>query len=381
MFTKKNESFVLLVLLGASATAQGQSLLPEAYNALQNKTRISGVIMLDYALQDGINRESDESSAEFNSEIRRARLDVKHKLKKNWAAKLQIGFDEEQSSSEMGDVYIRHKNRKKVAITMGRFKEPFGLENTTSSKHITFLERAMVSKALSPGRNTGLMVAATPSNFTWAFSLMDIESQEKDSAPFSLGARLTWAPINNEWQSLHFGFSASLREMDGEVFEIKERAEIHSADKIIESGEIAVDQMQLLGVELAFLNGSFSYQGEYMSADIQAVDAGEDAVFDGFYVQAGYFLSGDTYQYKNGELVGVQPTSSEGAWELACRYSVLNTRESTEGSKLKTSTLGLNYYYDKNIRLTTNLLYSQSSEAVNASEDGAGVAFRAQYLF
>ncbi len=211
MFTKKNESFVLLVLLGASATAQGQSLLPEAYNALQNKTRISGVIMLDYALQDGINRESDESSAEFNSEIRRARLDVKHKLKKNWAAKLQIGFDED----------IRHKNRKKVAITMGRFKEPFGLENTTSSKHITFLERAMVSKALSPGRNTGLMVAATPSNFTWAFSLMDIESQEKDSAPFSLGARLTWAPINNEWQSLHFGFSASLREMDGEVFEIK----------------------------------------------------------------------------------------------------------------------------------------------------------------
>ena len=239
----------------------------------------------------------------------------------------------------------------------------------------------MVSNALSPGRNIGWMVAAAHSNFTWAFSFVDIKSQENDSAPFALGGHLTWAPISNDLQTLHLGFSASLREMDGEIFEIKERAEIHSADKIIESGEIAVDQMQLLGVEMAFLDGPLSYQGEYISTDIQAVDASQDAVFDGFYVQAGYFLSRDTRQYNNGKLVSVRPSSKDGAWELAYRYSELNTRESVEGSKLQTNTLGLNYYYGKNIRLTTNLLYSRSSEAVNGSEDGTGVAFRAQYLF
>ena len=380
MFTIKNVCFILFVTTWRIATVQGQTLLPESHDSLQSETRISGVIMLDYALQDGINREGDDS-AEFNSEIRRARLDIKHKLKKNWSAKLQIGFDEEQSSSEIGDSYIRYKRSKRVAITLGRFKEPFGLENTTSSKNITFLERAMVSNALSPGRNIGWMVAAVPSNFTWAFSLVDIESQENDSAPFALGARLTCAPINNELQTLHLGFSASLREMDGEIFEIKERAEIHSADNIIESEEIAVDKMQLLGVEMAFLDGPLSYQGEYISTDIQAVDASQDAVFDGFYVQAGYFLSRDTRQYNNGKLVSVQPTSKDGAWELAYRYSELNTRESIEGSKLQSNTLGLNYYYGKNIRLTTNLLYSRSSEAVNGSEDGTGVAFRAQYLF
>lgn len=381
MLSIKNKYILLFALMGLITTAQGQSLQAEPYDNLQNKTRISGVIMLDYALQDGINRESDENNTEFNSEIRKARIDIKHKLKKNWSAKLQLGFDKEQSSSEIGDAYIRYKRGKKVAITLGRFKEPFGLENTTSSKQITFLERAMVSNAFSPGRNMGWMAAAAPSDFTWAFSLMDIESQEEGSAPFALSTRLTWAPINTELQTLHVGLSASLREMDGETFEIKERSEIHTADKIIESGEIAVEQMQLLAVELAFLDGSMSYQGEYMSTDIQAVDASEDAVFDGFYVQAAYFLSRDARQYKNGALEGVQPASSEGAWELACRYSELNTRESTEGSKLQTSTLGLNYYYDKNIRLTTNVVYSRASEVLNGADDGLGVAFRAQYRF
>ena len=381
MLTIKNKYIVLFTLMGLIITVHGQGLTIEPYEGLQSNTRISGVVMLDYALQSGINRESDENNWQFNSEIRKARIDIKHKLKKNWSSKLQIGFDEAQSSSEIGDAYIRYKRGKKVAITLGRFKEPIGLENAISSKHITFLERSMVSNALSPGRNIGWMAAAASSDFTWAFSLIDIESQEEGAVPFALATRLTWAPINSELQTLHVGLSASLREMDGETFEIKERSEIHTADKIIESGEIAVEQMQLLAAELAFLDGAMSYQGEYMSTDIQAVDASEDAVLDGFYVQAAYFLSRDARQYKNGAFEGVQPASREGAWELACRYSELNTRESTEGSKLQTSTLGLNYYYDKNIRLTTNVVYSRTSEAINDADDGLGVAFRAQYRF
>ena len=75
------------------------------------------------------------------------------------------------------------------------------------------------------------------------------------------------------------------------------------------------------------------------------------------------------------------PSSIAGAWELTGRYSELNTQDSIVGNKVNTSTLGLNYYYDKNVRLTGNMLYSESSQQINGSRSGNAISFRAQYQF
>ena len=364
--------FVLLAVSGSKAMAQERDL---------GKTQVSGVIMLDYALMDGVNRDSETNSTEFNSQVRKARVDIKHQLNKDWSAKLQLSFNEEDSSSEVGDAYIRYRGFNQALVTMGQFKEPFGLENMTSSKNITFLERSMVTHALSAGKNQGVMLSGSPSDVTWAFSVMEVEHENKEAAPFAMGGRLTWAPINDQQLLVHLGGSASLRELDGEVFEIDERIEVHGSEKIIESGEIEVDQMHLSALELAIVKGAFSFQTEVLSTNIQAVDASNDVTFDGYYMQAGLFLTEDKKRYKKGVFTGVRPSSQEGAWQITARYSELNTREVSEGNKVYTTTLGLNYYYDENLRLTTNYLHNELSEEVHGSKSGNAVAFRAQYVF
>ncbi len=367
------------VLVGLSLFALGA--LAEERTEQETATEINAAFMFDYSLSDGNTRNSLENSSQFNSEIRRARLDLKHRLNNDWSTKLQISYDEEESSSEMGDAYIRYKGWQNLQLTMGKFKEPFGLENMTSSKNTTFLERSMASNGFGPGKNKGFMLSATPGDTTWSFAFVDLEAEEDDSAPYAVTARTTWSAISSSQQTLHLGLSGSLRILDGEEFEIDEHAELHTLEKVIESGEIATDQLQLSAIEMAWVDGPFSLQSEYMIADLQAVDSSENVMMDGYYLQASYFLTGESRAYKNGAFSTIKPKSKEGAWELTLRYSVLDTTQATDGSELQTTTLGVNYYYDKNIRLMGNLIHSQSSTQVNGSDTGNGAAFRIQYLY
>lgn len=359
-----NISFIIVSLLISNNVLSDES----------TTQKISGTLMFDYGLLP-------ESGEGFTSEIRRARIDLKHSLNQDWAVKLQLTFDEEDQSSEIGDAYMRFSGIENMSITMGKMKEPFGLENMTSSKNITFLERSMASNAFAPGRNKGLMLSGTPGDVTWAVALMDLDSDNKEDAPYAVTGRATWAPLQTKDQTLHVGFSASLRQLNGDKFEIDERVELHNSEKIITSGKVDTDSLKLSGIEAAWVHGAFSVQSEYMSADLKALDASENSGFDGYYLQASYFLSADIRPYKKGAFSRIKPHSKEGAWELSSRYSMLNTNEASDGSTVRTSTLGVNYYYDENLRLMTNILHAQSSTDVADRDRWSGASFRLQYLF
>lgn len=348
----------------------------------ENTTEIGGVLMLDYSAFDGVYLNDDQNDVESDVELRRARVDLKHRMNDDWQAKLQINFDEEDSSSEIGDAYIRYSGLNGVNLTFGKMKEPFGLENQTSSKNITFLERSMATNAFAPGRNKGIEISGSPSAFTWSFGAYDVDlDDDEDSNAYAATGRLTWAVFSSQEQTLHLGLAGSWRDLDGGEFEIDERSEVHSSEKIISSGDIETDTLQLVGLEAAWVNGPLSIQSEYMSTDIQAVDRSEDGTFDGYYLQTSYFLTGESRRYKNGIFSKVKPMDTSGAWELTARYSVLNTRESSEGNKGETSTLGVNYYYDKNIRIMANLLHSEVEQEVDGEGDGNAISMRLQYVF
>lgn len=366
------------------------SMLFLTFDALakQDKTtEISGVLMLDYSLIDNIPGEGlggvteSDSDSIINSEIRRARINLKHRLEKDWSVKLQLTFDEQDSTSEVGNAYIRYEGWQDIELTLGKFKEPFGLENMTSSKNITFLERSMVSNGFSPGKNKGAMLMGTPNDITWAFSLIDIDEDSEEQSPYAITGRTTWAPISTDNNTWHIGASGSLRYLDGGTFDIDEQAEIHMLEKVIDSDKINTEKLAITAIETAWASGPFLFQSEYMTLDLTAQDNKENTDFKGYYALASYLINANKRSYKNGKFKAITPASIQGAWELTSRYSVLNTEKSDEGSELQTITLGLNYYYDQHIRIMGNIIHSQSSIEVDGNRTGNAAALRVQYRY
>ena len=91
-----------------------------------------------------------------------------------------------------------------------------------------------------------------------------------------------------------------------------------------------IDDAIMYNVEISGVLGSFHTQGEYTGSSVRRV--GEETLsFGGWYVQAGYFLTGENraYDRKTGKYKRVVPHSivgegGFGAWEVAARYSEMD---------------------------------------------------------
>ena len=183
------------------------------------------------------------------------------------------------------------------------------------------------------------------------------ETREDDGDTYAVTGRLAVVPWKTDTGFFHLGVSGSYRDYDGEEFEIKESAEIHTADNIIYSDEIDTDHLLLYGMETAFGTGPFSFQAEYMMADVNAVEKDDDATFDGYYLAASWFLTGETRPFKNGSWERVKPESTYGAWELVTRYSSLDAADNGLGTTADAYTVGVNWYINSNVRLMTDYMH------------------------
>ena len=90
-------------------------------------------INLDSNRFDGIYREDRLESYQYDSQVRRARLSLKLPLGSDWSTKIQVAINEDEDSYETKDLYFRYRWFDFADIKIGQSKEPFGLENVTSS--------------------------------------------------------------------------------------------------------------------------------------------------------------------------------------------------------------------------------------------------------
>ena len=334
-------------------------------------------IMWDYDSFDEIHNDGKSGS---DSELRHTRLTFKSKLNKALQGKLQIDFDQDDDESikiDIGDVYIRYTNWNYLDITVGKAKEPFGLERVSSSKYITTIERSLATSAFTPSRNIGMGLSGNTDQMTWAVGLYEVDEENKDHNHYAITGRLTYTP----WYKnglLHLGIAGSMRDFGGEKYKIKERAEIHTADKIVKSAKIFADKVNLFGLETAWIKGQFSLQAEYMMAIINTET--EDANYAGYYLQSSYFLTGESRSYKKGRFGKIKPHNKSGANELLARYSVLDARDNDSGVEATNITLGINHYMNKQVRVMVNYIHTQLNEA-DSDENGNGLSFRMQYVF
>ncbi len=347
-----------------------------------DKVELGGRILYDIDFFNGFYNNGKSGS---ESRLRRARLYVKSRFNKQWLAKLEISIDDEEESTNIKDGYIRYRGWNVADLVLGKSKEPFGLESATSSKYVSTIERSAATSAFAPGRNYGIALhSANNQHHHWNLGLYEASENENGLDTYALTGRYTFSPINSEGELLHVGLSGSMRNWGGAEYEIQQTVSVDFADELDYGPKVDADTIDQLGLESAWVNGSLSLQGEWFQQQITVEDSDkdDDASYTGYYLQASYFLTGESRPYKTGKFARVKPHRSSGAWELVSSYSVLDAVDNGDGIESDTTLLGLSYYANKRTRLMINLLHTElSGPDVENEDSGDAVSFRGQYDF
>ncbi len=370
------------------------------------KLAIGGRIMNDWAWMTENKKLEDESGIGDlvdSTEFRRARLYVSGTIYNNVGFKAQ--YDYEDGVADFKDVYIELKKIPYLGnFRVGHFKEPYSLEQLTSSKYISFMERNLTDDPFAPERNTGFMFhnhmldkrvtwAAGVFRNTDAFGDSDI-ADSSNEGQYSFTGRLTGLPWYTEKgrKLLHVGLGYSWQSAESNSVTFETKPDINLAPDFVDTGTSLTDitkSYDLLGPELALVYGPFSLQAEYSFVDVDLKrSVNSDPDFSGFYVYGSYFITGENRSYKttNGTFSRVKPKSnfkwgkSPGAIELLARYSELDlSDEAVDAGRLDTMTLGVNWYLNPNTRVMFNYVKADPTLDSDGDDDGDADLFAMRF--
>ena len=352
------------------------------------KFKFGGRIHIDHAYfsqNDDLDTAFGELESKDGTEFRRARLFFSGVLYKNVEFKLQIDFA--GGLARMKDAYIGVKNIPIIGIVrVGHIKEPLRFDALTSSKYITFMERAIPAD-LANERNNGILLMNDflddkLSVQAGVFRNADGFGNDKEAAKdIAITSRITTLAINNEEkeQLLHFGFSYSYRKPDKEEYKISVRPKSHLVKKYISTGDISgVETVNITNFETAFTSGPLSLQGEYLRSSVkqEIIGISETYNFNNYYGQVSYFLTGEHRKYKNSYATfgRLKPKNNfmdggPGAWELALRYTRTNLNsKSINGGEQSDITFGTNWYLNPATRIMFNYVWTD----INHKDTGGG---------
>lgn len=362
------------------------------------KFKVRGRVMTDYNNidQDEGWASSTEHEGDISAvELRRARLGVEGVVFYDWKYKFEVDFAADEVAVK--DAYVAYANwLKSVEMSEIRAGNQYvynSLEQITSSRFITFMERAAFTEAFYPSGEADRQIGAAIllGDEHWSFQTgyygasvgenNDIPGQEEfDDDKTAFTVRGTVAPINRDvngvHQVLHVGASyrqrdaGTLNDCDGvsglqfcgsddvsTLYQYRARvADLHLADRFVDTPQFA-DEDDMWHLETAFVWGPFSMQGEYAQLEASGVKVFEDdrvtpvdPTYDGWYVDASWYLTGETRNYEGatgefGRTKVKRPfyvgSGGWGAWQIAARYDVINL--SDEGEAMRASYGGSEY--------------------------------------
>ncbi len=379
------------------------------------KMKIRGRLNVDYGAIDqdkAITGEDDINAIE----LRRGRIGIEGVVYYNWKYKFEVDWAGDESAVK--DAYISYANWlpiKKSEIAIGNQFPGNSLEEMTSSRFITFLERAAFIEAFVIDRRLGAGLWLGDKH--WSFQTGYYGSTVEDQGSFfddeTVGSvRATVAPINTDSTVLHLGASyrhrnaGTLRDTGtADLIRYRARgADNHLADRFVATPNFA-ESDDMFVLEGAFVYNRFSLQGEYAQLEAEGaagVAPGVSTTYDGWYISGSLFLTDDMRNYKAesggfGRQKVRDPFSFEtggwGAWEIAGRYDVINLADGAAAINASTAPgavmcvdcgdqetwlIGLNWWINDYTAIKFNY---NSSDISGGANDGAtihGAGVRAQ---
>lgn len=345
------------------------------------KFHFGGITQFDIA---GISDEQDLKDAGFDNqgtgeEFRRARLEADGEIGEYAIFKAEYDFA--GGDANFKDVWVGLQRLPYAGrFQAGHFKEPFSLDEITSDRFITFMERALPVDAFAPDRNSGLAIfnTAFQQRMSWGVGGFREANNFGDGfsnqSPYNVTARITGLPV---WEDdgktlVHVGYSYTHKFRDHDDVSFGPRPEVHLSDELVDTGDIDSDGVDIAGAELATVIGPVSLQGEYIGAFVDEHE-GATAELYGAYGQISWFVTGESrpYDLKTGAFGRPEPKNpfsiSKGQWgafELASRYSHLNLDDGDVRGGIESNvTAGVNWYLYSNLRLMLNYVWAHRNGA------------------
>ena len=363
--------------------------------------KVFGRFMMDYT-----NASTDQAGVDFSkTRVRRARIGASGKYGDN------LNFKFEINRSDSGDVtptdaYVEWQPSKNFGkLRIGHFKTANSLDEQTSSKYTSTLERAALTDAFNLNRRLGVAWSKKNKQYTVFAGLYgENASADSNEEGYAFAARGTYSATLQDALTLHGGLSYRYTEKGETSGDIRYRQRPYSeaSGRILSTGNIA-ESDNFIGVEGAALYNNFWGAAEYSQVSAQcSTCTNGDPSFTGGYLEGGVFFGGQR-GYKGGKFNKPKVDNpitdgGKGAFSLVARYDTLDLADSgANGGSQNTVILGADWWPTPKVRMGVNFYESDNSLGLSTSgldsafaslvtatatdEKVSGLMFRAQFEF
>ena len=193
-------------------------------------------------------------------EVRRARLSFEGVINDAFAYQFEFTFREQLEYADMFIAFLRLPYVER--LTVGYFREPFGMEELTGSNSIVFMERSLNS-VFGPSRNTGLMVQKQflkkkLRGYAGLYRRTDdLGADREGKGNHSFSTRWVYnPPVGSEDRQAHLGISFNRYTPNDSTQIIETANEVNTNPKYLSTGEVnSIKTVNQFGGELGYLRG------------------------------------------------------------------------------------------------------------------------------
>lgn len=360
-------------------------------------------------------------------DIRRAYLYTQGKLYKNWEYLFVASF---QGTPQMVFWDMNAHLWDEAQLKLGQYRFPFSINESTSSRNIDFMERALAMQFI-PGIDRGAMLHGHPiQGLYYAVSAVNgglrnnpglkstgiDETSDVDGKDFLGHVSYNAAPILGHTDSIyHFGMSGSFGRQPtkpGDAnYQLRAVTETNSLQFFhVDSFTDTNVDLSRVGATTVLANGPLRFTGEYVNNNFtgnSALGQHFDRNIDAYYLSGHWMITGESYAKSFGKqnafgdiapLRNFDMKGGWGAWELAFRFSHMDASDFKAGNAAGTGvlsngfanqadayTVGLKWIINPQVRFLANYVRTDFNQTVTSnntkvnSEDGLN--FRTQINF
>ncbi len=299
----------------------------------------------------------------FGSRLRRIRIGAQGAIPGGF--NYLFDFDFANNIISFGEVALHYQaNNSPFKVSIGNFEPYESLEQITSERFLSFLERSQMNEAFNATRRLGVGIDYAKGDFligagVFNSVLNNLDTTTKNNDEWEVAGRAVYNPLYGENQ-LHFAANLQRhqsRKAD-QTFQYRARPFIQTTDiRYVDTGRLSAKSDITAGVEAAGIFGPLHVVAEAQLTKVNAIkptdvvsinanNAGpaltspeltsgarltSDPTFYSAYAEAGYFLTGEVRGYNKAEgkfertkVVNGFDKGGWGAWQLVGRFDYLD---------------------------------------------------------